>query len=77
MLGLDDLDFSSMDLISQLDSMPRVCGSFEIRDFTACAMFRLECGFMTEKFNPFTRTVSSDFVRLCFKRLRKIFFGNP
>jgi hypothetical protein len=35
MLGLEDLHFSNMDVIFHLNSMPRVCGSFETTDSTA------------------------------------------
>jgi hypothetical protein len=69
MLGMEDLDFSNMDLIFHLSSMLRVCGSFEITDSTAQAMSRLEWGFATEKFIPFIRIASSESVRTCLERL--------
>jgi hypothetical protein len=68
MLGIED--FSNMDLIFQLNSMPRVCGSFKTMDSTADAMSRLECGFVTEKFKPLIRSASSKSVRTCLERLR-------
>jgi hypothetical protein len=43
-LGLEDLDFSNMDPIFHLNSMPRGCGSLETTDSTAHAISRLECG---------------------------------
>jgi hypothetical protein len=70
MLDLEDLDFSNTDLIFHLNFMPRVCGSLEIMDFTACTISRLECGFVTERFKPFIRTASSDSVRTYMERLR-------
>jgi hypothetical protein len=62
-----------MDLIFHLNSMPKVCGSFETTDSTAQATSRLEWGFATEKFIPFIRTASSESVRTCFERLRMNF----
>jgi hypothetical protein len=63
---IEDLDFSHMDLISHLNSKPRVCGSFETTGSTTHAMSRLECGSVTEEFKPI-RTASSDSVRICFE----------
>jgi hypothetical protein len=42
MFGMEDLDFSHMDLIFHLNSMPRIGESFETTDSTAQAMSRLE-----------------------------------
>jgi hypothetical protein len=67
MLGLKDLDFSNMDLIFHLNSIPRVCLSFETTDSTAHATSRLECKYSTEKFKPILRTASSESVRACFE----------
>jgi hypothetical protein len=44
MLGLEDLDFSNMDLILHLNSMPKVCGSLETTDSTAHTVSRFKCG---------------------------------
>jgi hypothetical protein len=44
MLGLEDLDFSNMDLIFNLNSMPRGCGSLGTTGYTAYAISRFECG---------------------------------
>jgi hypothetical protein len=41
----------------------KVCGSFETTDSTEHAMFRLESGYVTEKFEPLTRTW------ICFVKL--------
>jgi hypothetical protein len=63
-LGLKDLDFSNMDFIFQLNSIPRICGSLETTDSTAHAMSRLESGLIIEKFKTFIRTASSESVKL-------------
>jgi hypothetical protein len=68
MLGTED--FSNMDLIFHLNSMPCACGSFKTTDSTAHAMSKLECGFITDKFKPFIRSYSSKSVRTCLERLR-------
>jgi hypothetical protein len=44
--------------------MLTVCGNFKTTDSTARAVSRLEYGSVTEKFNPFTRTASSEFVTM-------------
>jgi hypothetical protein len=66
-------DFSIMGQNFHLNSMPRICGSFKTKDYTAHAMSRLECGYVTEKFKPYIRTVCSESVRTCFQRLRTNF----
>jgi hypothetical protein len=48
MLGLEDLDFSNIDLTFHLNSMPLICGSLETTDSTAHAISRFECGSDTE-----------------------------
>jgi hypothetical protein len=70
MFGVEDLHVSNMDLIFHLNSMPKVCASFETTDSTAQAIPRLEWGFANEKFIPFIRTASSESVRTCLERLR-------
>jgi hypothetical protein len=70
MLGLEDLDLSNTELMFHLSSMVRLCGSLETPECTARAMSRLECGYVIEKFKPFTRTSSSECVRTCLERLR-------
>jgi hypothetical protein len=72
-LVLEDLDFYNMDLIFHLNSIPRVCGSFETTDSTAYTMSGLECGYVTEKFQTFLKTASSESVRGCFERVRTNF----
>jgi hypothetical protein len=59
-----------LELIFHLNSMPTVCRCFETTDFTAYAISRLECGFITEKFEPFIRAASSESVRTHMERLR-------
>jgi hypothetical protein len=66
MLGIYDLDFFNVDL----NSLPRVCGSYETTDSTTHVMFRLEFGFCTGKFKSFINTVSLESVRICLQRLR-------
>jgi hypothetical protein len=70
MLGLEDLDFFDMDLIFNLNSMPRVCGSLETTDSTAHAISKFECGDVTAKFKPLMRTASSDSVKTYLDRFR-------
>jgi hypothetical protein len=53
-----------------LNSLPRVCGNFGTTDSIEHAISRLECGFVTEKFEPFTRPPSSESVGTCLERLR-------
>jgi hypothetical protein len=53
-----------MDLIFRLDSMLRACGGKT--GSTAHVTSKLECGYVTEKSKPFTRTVSSESVRINF-----------
>jgi hypothetical protein len=67
-LGMEDLDFSNMDLILNPNFMPWVCGSFKTADSRQHIIARLECRFITEKFKPFIRTVSS----VCEKIFAKI-----
>jgi hypothetical protein len=43
-LGVEDLDFSNMNLIFHMNSMLRVCGRFETTDSIAHAISRLGCG---------------------------------
>jgi hypothetical protein len=59
-----------MALIFHMNPMPRVCGNFKAMDSTAHAMPRLDCGFITEKFEPFIKNPSSESVRICLERLR-------
>jgi hypothetical protein len=73
MLGLEDLDFSNMDLTFHLNSMPLVCGSLETTDSTIHAISRFERGRDTEKFKPFIRTASSESVKTCLDRVRMNF----
>jgi hypothetical protein len=49
--------------------MPRVCVSLETTDSTAHDISRMECGFMTRKFEPFIRTASSKSMRTYLERL--------
>jgi hypothetical protein len=50
MLGMDDLDFSNIDLVFHQNSMPRDCRSFETADSIAHAISRLEYGIATTEF---------------------------
>jgi hypothetical protein len=69
MLGMEGSDFSNMDLIIHLNSMPRVCESLETTDSTAHSMSTLECRFVTEKFKPLIRDC---FLRACENLFRKV-----
>jgi hypothetical protein len=48
--GMEDLRFCNMDLISHLNPMSSVCGSFET---TYSRPHAVECRFVTEKFKPY------------------------
>jgi hypothetical protein len=60
MLGMENLNLFNMDLIFHLNSMPRVCGSFETMDLVAHVMSRLE-------YAKFQTLYKGRFFRVCEK----------